>query len=100
MTAHVIFFVEKIHDPAGLRAYQAAAHPTLAEAGGRVISAYGEQEVVEGAPLAGVVVIEFPTYEAAQAWYHSPGYTKAAALRKGGAAECHAVIVRGRVWDG
>jgi uncharacterized protein (DUF1330 family) len=97
MTAHVIFFVEKINDPAGLKAYQRAAHPTLEPAGGRVTIAYGEQEVVEGSPLAGVVMIEFPTYEAARAWYHSPGYTQAAAIRKAGAAECHAVIVQGKV---
>jgi uncharacterized protein (DUF1330 family) len=96
MKAQVIFFVEKIHDREGLKAYQKAAHPTLEEAGGRVIVAYGRQEVVEGSDLAGVVVVEFPNYEAAQAWYHSPGYTQAAHLRKSGAAECHAVIVEAR----
>jgi len=95
MTAQVIFFVETIHDPERLRAYQIAARPTLDEWGGRVTVAYGAQEVAEGAPLAGVVVVEFPSFEAAQAWYHSPAYTKAAELRKNGAAECHAVIVQG-----
>jgi uncharacterized protein (DUF1330 family) len=96
MTAQVIFFVEKINDRDGLKAYQKAAHPTLEAAGGRVIVAYGRQEVVEGSDLAGVVVVEFPDYESAQNWYHSPGYTQAAKLRQSGAAECHAVIVEGR----
>ncbi len=96
MTAKVIFFVQKIYDPERLRAYQTAARPTLAAAGGAVSVAYGEHQVVEGAPIAGVVVVEFPTYAAAQDWYHSPGYTQAAELRKNGAAECHAVIVEGR----
>jgi uncharacterized protein (DUF1330 family) len=96
MPAYVIFYVEKINDLAGLKAYQKAAHPTLSAAGGRVIVGYGQQEWVEGPPLAGVVIVEFPTFEAASAWYHSPGYTQAAKLRKSGAAECHAVIVQGR----
>ena len=96
MTAQIIFFVETIIDADRLHTYQIAARPTLEEAGGRVIVAYGKQEVVEGAPLAGVVVIEFLTYEAAHAWYHSPAYTEAAEIRKTGGAVCHAVIVQGR----
>ena len=96
MTAQVIFFVETILDADRLHAYQIAARATLGEAGGRVTVAYGQHEVVEGAPLAGVVVIEFPTYQAAHDWYHSPGYTMAAEIRKTGGAVCHAVIVQGR----
>jgi uncharacterized protein (DUF1330 family) len=96
MTAQIIFFVETIIDADRLHAYQMAARPTLEDAGGRVTVAYGKQEVVEGAPLAGVVVIEFPTYEAAYGWYHSPAYTEAAKIRKTGGAVCHAVIVQGR----
>ncbi len=95
MTGYVIFFVEDISDPDQLKAYQKAAHPILAAAGGKVTIGYGEQEVVEGAPLKGVVMVEFPTYDAARDWYHSPAYQKVSAIRKP-AARTHAVIVEGR----
>ncbi len=37
----------------------------------------------EGHPRSRVVVIEFPTYEAALECYRSPEYAKAMALREG-----------------
>jgi len=92
MAAYVIFFVQSITDPAQLEQYKRAAHPTLKSAGGAVRIAYGRQEVLEGAPLAGVVMVEFPTYEAAREWYHSQAYREAAVLRKS-AATAHAVLV-------
>ncbi len=95
MSAYVIFFVDEISDEDRLATYRAAAHPTVRESGGRVIVGYDKHEVVEGDPMVGVVMIEFPTYEAAQAWYHSPRYTEAAAIRKSG-SKCRAVIVNGR----
>jgi uncharacterized protein (DUF1330 family) len=95
MGARVIFFVEDISDPEQLDKYKSAAHPTITAAGGKVTIAYGRQEVVEGAPLKGVVEIDFPTYEAAQSWYHSESYGAAKKLRQG-AARTHAVIVETR----
>jgi len=90
----VIFYVGSITDPAALERYKRAALPTLREAGGKVTIAYGRHEVLEGAPLAGIVMVEFPTYEAARAWYHSDAYRAASALRKA-AATAHAVLVEG-----
>ena len=95
MKGYVIFYVDAVHDRARLKAYQAAGGPTLAEFGGKVIIAYGEQEPVEGPPMFGVVTIEFPTYQAAQGWYHSEGYQAAKAIRET-AATCRAVIVAGK----
>ncbi|MFO1426016.1 MAG: DUF1330 domain-containing protein [Steroidobacteraceae bacterium] len=95
MKGYVIFYVEQILDPAQLKAYQQAAHPTLVPHGGRVIIGYGRQEPVEGDPVVGVVTVEFPSYESARAWYHSGGYQSAKALRAD-AARCRAVIVEGR----
>ena len=94
MTAYVIFFVEEISDAGQLDQYKQAAHPTLKHAGGSVVIAYGRQELLEGPPLAGVVMVEFPTFEAAQDWYHSAEYQKAAELRML-AARSRAVIVEG-----
>jgi uncharacterized protein (DUF1330 family) len=92
MSAYVIFEVLEISDPGQLDAYKKAAHPTVRAAGGKVVIAYGRQEVVEGHPLTGVVMIEFPDFDRAQAWYHSSTYQEAATLRKF-AAKVHAVIV-------
>ena len=94
MPAYIIFYVESITDAAELERYKRAALPTLRKAGGKVTIAYGRHEVLEGALLAGVVMVEFPTYEAASAWYHSDAYHAASALRKAGAT-AHAVLVQG-----
>ena len=94
MAAYVIFYVDEISDQAQLDVYKKAAHPTLRAAGGKAMIAYGRQEVVEGAPVKGVVMLEFPTFEEAQNWYHSSVYQEAAKLRKF-AAKTHAVIVEG-----
>jgi uncharacterized protein (DUF1330 family) len=96
MPAYVIFFVDEINEPDGLNAYKKAAFPSLVAAGGKPVIAYGKQEVVEGAPMAGVVTLEFPTFETASTWYHSPEYAEAKKLRENGVAVCRAVIVEGR----
>lgn len=95
MKAFVCFYVEEVSDPAKLDQYKRAAHPTLAAAGGRVVAAYGRKEVVEGSDLVGVVLIEFASYEQAQAWYHSEVYTEAKKIREF-AARTHAVIFEAR----
>jgi len=94
MKAYVIFYVESIADPELLERYKHAARPTLATAGGSVTVAYGRHEVLEGAPLAGVVTVEFPTFDAARAWYHSEAYSAASELRKS-ATKAHVVLVEG-----
>lgn len=39
-----------------------------------VLAFYGRQQVLEGGDAEGVVIMEFPSFEAAQAWYESPAY--------------------------
>lgn len=43
---------------------------------------YGELESLEGSPVDGAVVVEFPSREAALAWYHSEEYQSAIPLRQ------------------
>ena len=59
-----------------------------------VLAAYGRQEVIEGPDVEGVVILEFPTFEAAKAWYDSPAYRKVREHRFRG-ADYRAVIVEG-----
>jgi uncharacterized protein (DUF1330 family) len=54
----------------------------LAPYGGRHIVRGGAVEVVEGTlNFDRLVVLEFPSMEAARAWYHSPEYAPLLALR-------------------
>ena len=96
MKSYVIFFVEEITDQQMLTAYKQKARPTVEPAGGEVIVAYARQRLVEGDPLKGVVIIEFPDYAAAEEWYESRSYQDAAAMRHQG-ARCQVVIVEGRL---
>jgi uncharacterized protein (DUF1330 family) len=62
--------------------YKAAAAPSVAAAGGRYLARGGEVESFEGGAPARVVVLEFPTLDAARAWYHGEQYSAARALRE------------------
>ena len=55
---------------------------------------YGTQQELEGKAPDGVVMLQFPTVEAAKAWYNSPGYQKAIRHREK-AADYRASIVQG-----
>ncbi|MQY28481.1 DUF1330 domain-containing protein [Nocardia aurantia] len=54
---------------------------TLAPFGGRFIVHGGRQLVAEGPADAVPIVIEFPDYTAAEAWYRSPEYQAILRLR-------------------
>ena len=55
---------------------------------------YGRQEVLEGAAVEGVVILEFPTFAEARAYFDSPAYQEAREHRFKG-ADYRAVIVEG-----
>ena len=57
----------------------------------------GKTEVVEGKSRSRVVIIEFPSYEAALACYRSPEYAKAIALRQAN-ADADLIVIEG--YDG
>lgn len=63
------------------KAYVAANAEPLHAHGARFLVRAGRFECVEGSSRSRNVVIEFPSYEAALACYHSPGYQAAVALR-------------------
>ena len=58
--------------------------------------AAGEMDVVEGTTPAGrvMVVVEFPSLEAARAWYNDPEYAPLIKLRQTG-SEAEIVLVDG-----
>ncbi|MEE3623523.1 DUF1330 domain-containing protein [Nitrospirillum sp. BR 11752] len=84
MPAHIVATI-RITDPARFAPYLKGI-AGLAEAhGGEYLVRAKVDEVVEGAvdPEERVVVIRFPTVEAARAYVHSDTYRAAAALRQG-----------------
>ena len=62
--------------------YVAALPDVLRKFGGRYVTRGGQIEVVEGNGKSRVVVIEFPSYQAALDCYRSPEYAKAKAARQ------------------
>jgi uncharacterized protein (DUF1330 family) len=74
MSAYLVFTREKTLDEAELKIYWDKIRPTFAGHQVKVLVNYGRLEVLEGDPVEGVVIAEFPSLEAAKAWYESPAY--------------------------
>jgi uncharacterized protein (DUF1330 family) len=80
--------------PERVETYQKMAPATLTGHPVSMRVAYGHHEMVEGPEIEGMVILEFPTIEAAKAWYNSPAYREAREHRFKG-AEYRVVIVQG-----
>ena len=75
--------------------YVRMVQPIVEKFGGKFLVRGGRSESYEGEPPGDRnVVIRFPSYEAAQNWYHSDEYSKAKALRMS-ASESVQTIVEG-----
>lgn len=85
MPAYLVFIKEREHDGAAMAEYSAKAGPSLAGHTAKPLAYYGAIETLEGPEAAGSVIIEFPDMDAARAWYQSPAYMQARALRFAGA---------------
>jgi len=86
MPAYVIVDIT-IHDAATYERYRALAPASITQYGGRYLARGGATTLLEGERSpARVVVLEFPTREHAWAWWASPEYAEAKALRQASAA--------------
>lgn len=94
MAAYIVFMREKTLDYSELETYWEKAPATLAGQPIKVLAAYGRHVTLEGPDVEGVVLAEFPTIEAARAWYDSPAYQEAAQHRHRGAVY-RGIIVEG-----
>ena len=94
MPAYVIVNVESVTDPERISQYRKTGGPTLQACGAEIIAINRPFEVLEGPVPQAVVVLRFPTMEAARAWYYSPEYQRALEHRLAG-ARSRAVIVDG-----
>ena len=94
MPAYVIAIMKSQTNADEMAAYVKKAGPSLAGVPVKRLSIYGKHEVLEGEEVEGVVMLEFPTFAEAKAWYDSPAYTDARSHRLKG-ADFHFMIVDG-----
>lgn len=94
MAGYVIAEVE-VTDSATYEEYRKLVPATVAKYGGKFLVRGGAVEPKEGGwQPKRLVVLEFPSLEQARAWYHSPEYAPALALRTK-AARSKVLLVEG-----
>jgi len=94
MSAYVVVQVD-VKDPDRYADYRKMVPPSLEKFGGRFIVRGGQTHTMEGswAPRR-FVIVEFPSVEQAKAWWASPEYAEAKALRQA-TAESQLIIAEG-----
>jgi uncharacterized protein (DUF1330 family) len=94
MSAFIIVEINII-DSQRYEGYKQLVPPSLTAYGGRFAVRGGKTETLEGnwSPER-LVVIEFPTVEQARAWWNSPEYAEAKALRQA-TARTKMILVEG-----
>jgi len=81
MSAYVIAEVD-VTDPAAYEDYRKLVLPTIEKYGGRFLVRGGKVDTKEGGwQPPRLVIVQFPSMAQAQAWYHSPEYAPALAIR-------------------
>src|SRR3712207_2298351 len=94
MAAYLIANID-VHDRATFEAYRERVPSVIASFGGRYLVRGGEVLPVEGDPgLKRVVILEFPSLEAARRFWNSPEYQPVKRLREQ-SATCHIALVEG-----
>ncbi|HZZ88483.1 MAG TPA: DUF1330 domain-containing protein [Caulobacteraceae bacterium] len=94
MTAYFISFRDTMKDASRYAAYLQQAGGSLAGREAKVLVGNGALTPLEGAPPDGIVIIEFPTVQAARDWYEGEAYQAVVGERLA-ATEGRAVIVEG-----
>lgn len=94
MSAYLLAQIE-VRDRETYRQYTARTPAIIAKHGGRFLVRGGETEILEGEGAGRrIVVLEFPSMEAARAFYYSPEYQQAKEIRTS-CADGQFLIVQG-----
>lgn len=94
MPAYVVVEVA-VHDAQTYERYKQLAPPAITAYGGRYLARGGATEALEGEwKPPRFVILEFPTVERARAWWNSPEYAAAKALRQA-SSETRMLLVEG-----
>ncbi len=94
MPAYVVITREKTLDPAKLEEYKQDAPAVFEKHAVMVLASHGRKEVVEGPPIDEILILEFPSYDEAIAWYRSPAYQAVSKTRLQG-GEYRIIITEG-----
>ena len=81
MSVYMIYVCHSVADRAQLEEYWSSISPTLEGHSVRYLAGYTPFEVLEGEDVLGVFLAEWPSMEAAKAWYDSPAYKAIRHLR-------------------
>lgn len=88
-----------IHDPATYERYKNMAPPSIGKYGGRYAVRGGTVTTLEGSWCpARFVLLEFPTADQARAWWNSPEYAPAKAMRQA-SATTEMILIEGPSLD-
>ena len=94
MSVYMIVDIE-VHDPVTYDQYKAGVPPLVHKHGGEYLVRGGEMRVLEGEwNPSRLVVLRFPTLEAAEAFHNDPAYQPLKALRQS-ATTTNLVVVQG-----
>ena len=98
MPAYVVVQVT-IHDPVAYERYKELAPPSIGAYGGRYLVRGAQTTTLEGSwRPARFVILEFPSVKRASAWWSSPEYAPAKALRQA-CAHTEMLLVEGLEFD-
>ena len=74
MPAYLVAQID-VHDPAGFEEYRARVAPVVKDYGGRYVVRTDRLEPLEGVePRGRLVILEFPSMDAARSFYRSADY--------------------------
>ena len=82
-----------VTDPKSYAGYPKLVLPTIQYFGGEFLVRGGKSRSYEGDPHGSrMVIIRFPSYQAAQNWYHSDEYAEAKAIRMSASTSVQTII--------
>ena len=94
MPAYLVAQID-VRDPAGFEEYRARVAPVVEAYGGRYLVRTDQMELLEGAaPRGRLIILEFPSVNAAQGFYRSADYAPLLRQRLASAAS-DIVLVEG-----
>jgi uncharacterized protein (DUF1330 family) len=89
MAAYVVFTRERTRNAAQMDQYKLRVPGSFQQHPATIRAIHGRHEVLEGPAIEEIIILEFPTYDEAKAWYQSPEYQAACEHRfQGGDYRC------------
>jgi len=94
MPAYVVFTREKTRDASLLEQYKQLTPASFQQHPVVVRASHGRHEVLEGAAIEDILILEFSSYEDAKDWYQSAAYQDACKYRFQG-GDYRAILTEG-----